>query len=181
MNKLSLVALRDLQQYVYILYMHVAILCIVIPFSKCSYYYISHAYIVSCCAWNVMAKLINSCSTILLDATCSTELVNHDFSICSKFSRCPSLCPQTPADKAMIFFLMSVVKYWTAISNWFVCTRIVIYKLCITRRLVDALEVYRNMTEQDELPNLQEFPKGISVAKAIATWKHIVNYQTKRN
>ncbi len=52
-----------------------------------------------------------------------------------------------------------------------------------TRRLVDCLEVYWDMTEQSpiKLDRLVEFPESITVPQAVATWKHVAEYKENRH
>ena len=46
--------------------------------------------------------------------------------------------------------------------------------------LIEAMEFYRDRTEQEQLPQFSnEFPNTITVDQAVATWKHIVLYQEK--
>ena len=43
---------------------------------------------------------------------------------------------------------------------------------------MDSMEFYRDSTEQDQLSQFaEEFPGSITVDQAVATWKHIVNFQ----
>lgn len=52
------------------------------------------------------------------------------------------------------------------------------YPVCILYRLVEAMETYRDQTNQEQLSQFsKDFPKSITVNKAVATWKHIVHYQ----
>ena len=59
------------------------------------------------------------------------------------------------------------------------------YSLCVflipyMYSLVEAMEAYRDQTEQEQLPQFSnEFPYSITVDQAVATWKHIVLYQEK--
>ena len=49
-------------------------------------------------------------------------------------------------------------------------------------RLVEGMDLYWDMTEQEPIDRERfekDFPNDITVAQAVATWKHVADYKDK--